>query len=193
MRPMPSLLSVAAALSAALSAQIPERAEWEITFAQVEAAAGLSDLRTAVPKTFEARLMERPWSATGPVPFLRLVRRDGAVTAQLFVFWTPGTIAPVQRPRGADIMCRDGVCVRPIDIKEQRDWATVIASLASQNACPTKNDPGVVMVCADCDHLWIKTAVEGQYREQSCNAPGSETSARSLLQLMQRSARAAGY
>jgi hypothetical protein len=46
---------------------------------------------------------------------------------------------------------------------------------------------------ADCEHLWIKTAVDGQYREQSCNAPGSETSAGSLLQLMQRSARAAGY
>lgn len=188
MRATASLVMVGAALSAALSAQIPERAEWEITFAQVEAAAGLSDLRTAAPKTFEARLMERPWSAMGPVPFLRLVRIDGTVTAQLFVFWAPMRMAPVQRPQGADMMCRDGVCVRPIDIKEQRDWAQVVESLASQNACPIKRG-----VCADCDHLWVKTAVEGQYREQSCNLPGSETSANSLLQLMQRSARAARY
>ena len=192
MRATASLVMMGAALSAALSAQIPERAEWEITFAQVEAAAGLPDLRTAAPKTFEARLMQRPWSAMGPVPFLRLVQIDGAVTAQLFVFWAPTRVAPVQRPQGADIMCRDGVCVRPIDIKEQRDWAKVVESLASQNACPIKNaNPNVVRGCADCDHLWIKTAVEGQYREQSCNLPGSETSASVLLQLMQRSARAA--
>jgi hypothetical protein len=184
---------VAAALTAALSAQIPERAEWEITFAQVEAAARLSDLRTAGPKTFEARLMMRPWSAMAPLPFLRLVGIDGAVTAQLFVFWAPARMAPVQRPQGTDIMCLDGVCVRPVDNKEQRDWAKVAASLASVSACPTKNDSNVVRGCADCEHLWIKTAVEGQYREQSCNYPGSETSANSLLQLMQRSARAAGY
>jgi hypothetical protein len=182
---------VAAALTAALSAQIPERAQWEITFAQVEAAARLSNLRTADPKTFEARLMMRPWSAMGPVPFLRLVRLDGAVSAQLFVFWAPARMPPGQRPQGTDIMCLDGVCVKPIENKEQRDWAKVVAGLASQSACPTLNDG--VRVCADCEHLWIKTAVEGQYREQSCNAPGSETTASSLLQLMQRSARAAGY
>jgi hypothetical protein len=189
-----SLAIVGAALSAALSAQIPERAEWEITFAQVEAAAGLSNLRTTAPKTFEARLMQRPWSAVGPVPFLRLVRVDGAVTAQLFLFWDPARMAPVQRPQGADITCRDRVCVRPIAIKEQRDWAKVVESLASQNACPIKNaSPNVVIGCADCDHLWIKTAVEGRYREQSCNLPDAETPAGSLLQLMQRSARAARH
>jgi hypothetical protein len=187
-----SLAIVGAALSAALSAQIPERAEWEITFAQVEAAAGLSNLRTAAPTTFEARLMQRPWSAVAPVPFLRLVRIDGAVTAQLFVFWDPSRMPPVQRPQGADITCRDRVCVRPIDIKEQRDWAKVVESLASQNACSIKNEnPNVVGGCADCDHLWIKTALGGQYREQSCNLPDAETSAGSLLQLMQISARAA--
>lgn len=193
MRTTASLWIVAAALTAALSAQIPERAQWEITFAQVEAAARLSDLRTADPKTFEARLMRRPWSAMGPVPFLRLVRVDGAVTAQLFVFWEPARMAPGQRPQGADILCLDGVCVRPIDNKEQRDWAQVVASLASLSACPTKNDSNVTRVCADCEHLWIKTAVEGQYREQSCNAPDSETAASSLLLLMQRAARSAGY
>jgi hypothetical protein len=194
MSAMASLAIVGAALSAALSAQIPERAEWEIKFAQVEAAAGLSNLRTAAPKTFEARLMQRPWSAVAPVPFLRLVRIDGAVTAQLFLFWDPARMAPVQRPQGADVTCRDRVCVRPIDIKEQRDWVKVVESLASRNACPIKNEnPNAVMVCADCDHLWIKTAVEGQYREQSCNLPDSETSAGLLLQLMQISARAARH
>ena len=184
---------VTAALTATLSAQIPERAQWEITFAQVEAAAQLSDLRTADPKTFEARLMRRPWGAIGPVPFLRLVRIDGAVIAQAFVFWEPTRMAPSQRPQGADIMCLDGVCARPIEMREQRDWAQVVASLASQSACPTKDTPTAARGCGDCDHLWIKTAVEGQYREQSCNGPDSETAASSLLLLMQRAARAAGY
>jgi hypothetical protein len=78
-------------------------------------------------------------------------------------------------------------------IKEQRDWANVVASLASESACPTKNDANVVMSCADCDHLWIKTAVEGNTASSRVTGPGSETSAGSLLQLMQRSARAAGY
>jgi hypothetical protein len=175
-----------------VSAQIPERAQWEITFAQVEAAAGLSDMRTMSPETVEARLMERPWSAVAPLPFLRLIRLDGTLRAQLFVFWTPKYFAPGREPQGADIVCRDGVCVRPIELKEQRDWGKVVADLAYQNACPTKN-PGVVPVCADCDQIWIKTAADGDYREQSCQQPRSETLAGSLLQLMKRSAQAAGY
>jgi hypothetical protein len=183
---------VASALSAMLSAQIPERAQWEITFAQVEAAAGLADMRTARTETFEARLMERPWSAVGPLPFLRLIRLDGTLRAQLFVFWTPKHIAPGREPQGADIVCRDGVCVRPIELKEQRAWETVVADLADQNACPTKN-AGVVPVCADCDEIWIKTATNGKYREQSCPVPGSDTSAGALLQLMKRAAHEAGY
>jgi hypothetical protein len=194
MRATGSLVMVVAALSAALPAQIPERADWEITFARVEAAARLSDLRTAAVTTFEARLMQRPWSAMGPVPFLRLIRIDGTVTAQMFVFWASNGFAPGRESLGADIMCRDGVCVRPIGITEQRDWAQVVETVASQNACPMKQaNPEVVMVCADCDHLWIKTAVGGRYREQSCNLPASDTPASSLLQLMQRSARAARY
>ena len=68
-----SLVIVVSALSARLSAQIPEQAQWEITFVQVEAAAGLSDMRTARPETFEARLMERPWSAVTPLPFSALI------------------------------------------------------------------------------------------------------------------------
>ena len=76
-------------------------------------------------------------------------------------------------------------CVRPIEMKEQRDWGEVVAKLADQNACPTKN-PG--FVCGDCDQIWIKTAADGKYREQSCQEPGSETLARALLQLMKKSA-----
>src|SRR5262245_25390419 len=89
-----SFVIVASALSATLTTQIPELAQWEITFAQVEAAAGLSDMRTARSETFEARLMQRPWSAVTPLPFLRLVRVDGTPRAQLFVFWTPKYLAP---------------------------------------------------------------------------------------------------
>ena len=185
-------VTLASALSTTLSAQIPERAQWEITFAQIEAAAGLSDLRAASPETVEARLMQRPWSAVAPLPFLRLVRVDGTPRAQLFVFWTPRYFAPGREPQGADIVCRDGVCVRPIDLKEQRDWGEVVASLAYQNACPPKH-PGVVPVCTDCDQIWIKTATDGKYREQSCQVPDSDTAAGALLQLLKRSARAAGY
>jgi len=192
MRAMASFVIVAATPSAPSSAQIPERAQWEITFVQVEAAAGLSEMRTAAPDTFEARLMERPWSAIAPVPFLRLIRIDGALRARLFVFWTLSNFAAGREPQGADIVCRDGVCVRPIDITEQRDWKDVVASLAHQNACPTKNSDSVT-VCGDCEQIWIKTAVDGHYREQSCQLPGPETSAGALLQLMKRSARAAGY
>ena len=183
---------VLAALILVNAQAIPERAKWEITFAQVEAAAGLSDMRTARSETFEARLMERPWSAFKPLPFLRLIRLDGTLHAQLFVFWTPKYFAPGREPHGADIACRDGVCVRPIDLKEQRDWGEVVASLAYQNACPPKH-PGVVPSCADCDQIWIKTATDGKYREQSCQVPESDTAAGALLQLLKRSARAAGY
>jgi hypothetical protein len=187
-----SLVIVVSALRARLSAQIPERAQWEITFAQVEAAAGLSDLRAASPETTEARLMQRPWSAVAPLPFLRLVQVAGTPRAQLFVFWTPKYFAPGREPQGADIVCRDGVCVRPIDLKEQRDWGEVVASLAYQNACPPKHS-GVVPVCTDCDQIWIKTATGGKYQEQSCQVPDSDTAAGALLQLLKRSARAAGY
>lgn len=192
MKPTASFLIAGAALGVTLSAQIPERAEWEITFTQVEAAAGLSNLRTATPETVEARLMQRPWSAVGPLPFLRLARIDGTVRAQLFLFWNPARFPPGREPKGPDIVCRDGVCVRPIGLKEDRDWTDVLARVAHLEACPTKNS-NVVAVCADCDHIWIKTTADGRYREQSCNVPGSDTLAGMLLQLMQRSARAAGY
>lgn len=189
MRAMASFVIVAATLGAPLSAQIPERAQWEITFAQVEAAAGLPEMRAAGSETFEARLMKRPWSAIAPVPFLRLIRIDGAVHARLSVFWTPRHFPAGREPQGDDIVCRDEVCVRPIDITEQRDWKEVVAGLALQDACPIKN-PGA---CGDCEQIWIKTAVDGQYREQSCQLPGPGTAAGALLQLMKRSARAAGY
>ena len=114
MRAMASFVIVAATPSAPSSAQIPERAQWEITFVQVEAAAGLSEMRTAAPDTFEARLMERPWSAIAPVPFLRLIRIDGALRARLFVFWTLSNFAAGREPQGADIVCRDGFALGPL-------------------------------------------------------------------------------
>jgi hypothetical protein len=72
---------LSSALSATLPAQIPERAQWEITFPQVEAAAGLPDMRAAPPESVEARLMARSWWAMRPVPFLRLFQIDGTVRA----------------------------------------------------------------------------------------------------------------
>jgi hypothetical protein len=181
------------ALSATLSAQIPERAQWEITFAQVEASAGLSEMRTAPPEMFEARLMERPWSATDPLPFLRIVRGDGILRAQLFVFFgNHSNFVPDRRPKGPDVLCRDGICVKPINLLDQLDWKDVVASLANQNACPPKN-PDVVTVCGDCEQIWIKTVADGRYREQSCQMPGVDTAAGALLELMKKSARAAGY
>ena len=182
-----SAVILASVLSATLLAQIPERAQWEITFAQVEAAAGLSDLRTSGPETFEARVMQRPWYSDGPLPFLRLVRTGGVLRAQLFMFWKPGNMAAVHRPAGPDVLCRDAICVRPISMTEQRDWEEVIATLAQQSACP-RQQSDVVMVCADCDHLWIKTKADGKYREQSCNVPGPETPAGALLLLMKSAA-----
>lgn len=187
-----SLGIVLSSLSTSVSAQIPEQAQWEITFARVEAAAGLSDLRAARAETFEARLMERPWSAIAPLPFLRLFRTDGMVRAQLFVFWDPGRYPPGRQPEGRDIACRDGVCVRPIDIKEEQDWGEVVATLARQDVCArTKQNP--VRGCADCEQMWVKTAADGRYREQSCDDPDAHATVASLLELMKRSARAAGY
>jgi hypothetical protein len=177
------------ALTATLVPQIPERAQWEIRFAQVEASAGLSDMRTVPPAAFEARIMQRPWSARGPLPFLRLHESGGIVRAQLFVFWAEHRSAPGRQPKGPDIVCREGVCVRPIDMKEQREWREVVANLADQDACPTTNAGH----CGDCNQIWIKTAANGKYREQSCQAPGADTAAGVLLQLLTRSARAAGY
>jgi hypothetical protein len=84
MRATASFVIVASTLAAALTPQIPVRAQWEITFAQVEAAAGLSDMRAAAPETFEARLMKRSWWAGAPClsswsdPLERLVTNRAA-------------------------------------------------------------------------------------------------------------------
>lgn len=188
-------------LCAMSSVQIPERAEWEITFAQVEAAAGLPDLRTAPTTTFEARVMDRAGQAMGPVPFLRIVQTDGTVRAQLFVFWGPN-VSPSHQPQGDDVRCRDGVCVKPIDLVEQRDWANVIARVARQSDCTGTHSPktvrtpdgglsSMVRVCPHCPMIYIKTAVEGKYREQVCDDPLAETEAGGLRALMNVSAQAA--
>ena len=103
----PAVLTLAIVLSMTLEAQIPTRAQWEITFAQVEATVGLPDLSTAGSETNEVRVMERPWSAQAPVPFLRVVRADGAIRAQMFLFWKPAVLSPFHRPTGFDVVCRD--------------------------------------------------------------------------------------
>jgi len=179
---------LALALSAPASGQIPERAQWEITFARVETAAGLSDMRTAPPDGFEARLMERPWSSIGPLPFLRLVRTDDVLRAQLFVFWAHGSDVRDRRPDGPDVVCRDGICVKPIGLEEKPDWSELAAMLAAQNACPRS-----MTACGDCEAIWIKTTADGRHREQYCQDPRDGTAADRLLQLMKRSAKAAGY
>jgi hypothetical protein len=166
---------------------IPEKAQWEITFAQVEAAAGLADMRTAPADTVEARVMDRPWSSMARHPFLRVVRRDGRMRAQLFEFWSPRSTPPARRPTGDDITCTDDVCVRPLELKEQLDWGAVFESLAQQYACGLTTGT-VVAVCGDCDQVWIKTIAQGRYREQSCQMPAAGTAAATLLQFMRRAA-----
>jgi hypothetical protein len=172
-----------AALSSMLSAQIPEQGRWEITFSQVEAAANLPTIRNEPSESLEARVMERPWSASAPLPFMRLVRIDGTVHAQLFVFWATKNVPPGGQPSGSGIVCRDGVCVRPIEIKEKRDWGQVLSSLAYQDACPIRSR-GIVSGCADCEQIWIKTIADANYREQSCQQPSPETLAGAMLEVM---------
>ena len=179
---------VIASASVCLAAQIPTQAKWEITFAQVEASIGLPDLRNASPEVFEARVMQRPWSAVAPLPFLRLTRKDGSVQAQLFMFWRANHFPQGRGPAGPEVSCRDGVCVKPVDITERRDW-NAVARLALENACPTDRD-GPVHVCADCDQVWIKTMAGGRYQEQSCPSPRPDTPAAALLQLLRRTSEA---
>jgi hypothetical protein len=173
-----SILTVAA-LSASPLTQIPERAEWEITFAQVEATAGLPDLRSEKPGTHEARVMDRAWGSAAVRAFLRSLRTGGATRAQLFVFWDRRYIDP-HFPSGSDVVCRDNVCVRPIAMTQQGDWAATLDRLTADDACP----PMGPSFCADCAHVWIKTKANNKYREQSCNAPGPETPAGAARQLM---------
>jgi hypothetical protein len=183
-------LALAAAAIAA-SDQIPEQATWEITFNQVEEAANLSNLRSAGPDSLEARLMQRAWSFAGPLAFLRLARSGGTVRATLFLYWRPpGADFPSRQPTGPDVVCRNGICVLPIPLSDQRNWNDVVDRLAWQNACPPRS-PDIVTQCGDCDQIWIKTIANGKYREQSCQAPTSETIAGDLLELMKASAQSA--
>lgn len=114
--------------------------------------------------------------------------------AQLLVFWGRN-VSPSHQPTGDDVRCRDGVCVKPIDLVEQRDWEKVVSNLASQSACPGKSAPRsvrtpddgvstVVRVCPHCPQLYIKTLVQRTYREQVCDDPGPETEAGALQALM---------
>jgi len=171
---------------------IPEKAQWEISFAQVEAAAGLADLRTASAGTAEARVMDRPWSSMGRHPFLRVVRRDGRMRAQLFEFWSPRLTPSARRPTGPDITCTEDVCVRPLALKEQLDWGAVFEGVTDQYACGLTVG-NVVAACGDCDQVWIKTTAQEKYREQSCQMPPAGTPAATLLDFMRRAARATAY
>lgn len=179
-----SILPLTLALGATLMAQIPKQAQWEITFAQVEDAAGLADLSTAGSDRYEVRVMQRPWSSPGPLPFLRVVGADGAMRAQMFLFWKPALLSPYHRPTDSHVVCRDGICVRPISMTEPRDWGALLEGL--KDACPEI----ALGFCADCDHVWLKTKTENIYREQSCNAPGPATPARAVLQVMMAAAAA---
>ena len=181
------------ALSASGLAQapsvIPTDAKWELTFREVEAAAGLPDLRQPAPNVFEARVMERPWSSGGPLPFLRIVRRDGHDDPQLFVFWSTPRLSrfpPALRP---DTVCRDQICVQPVDLGVERSWGQMLLTLANEDACPSE----ILSICGDCEALWIKSASEGAYREQYCEQEKTRAGVDALLPLMQSAVRAAGY
>jgi hypothetical protein len=130
---------VAFALGDTVAAQIPD-APGETTFAQVEMAAELTDLRTAQSRVIEARLMARAGSSMllpmTPVPFLRIFQADGAVRGQMFVYWAT-RLAPNRQPGTSD-RCREGICVRSIEIAEQLNWEEMLAALVREDeACPT--------------------------------------------------------
>jgi len=168
---------------------IPPKAQWEITFAQVEAALGLADLRTMSAGIVEARVMDRPWSSMAGQPFLRVARRDGRARAQLFEFWSPRLAPPGRGPTGNDITCKEDVCVRPLELTGQLEWDAVLDSVANEYACGLTVGH-VVAACGDCDQVWIKTMAQSRYREQSCQMPAAGTPAATLLDFMRRAARA---
>jgi hypothetical protein len=128
--------------------------------------------------------MQRPWSDLGPLPFLRITRSNGAFRAQMFLYWKPDRMHPRNRPTGSDVVCREGVCVRPIGLEEHLDWGEVAQSLAF-DACRQDPLPPVVV---DAEHAWIKTKADNVYREQSCNVPAPESPAGTLLRLMKAAA-----
>ena len=67
---------------------------------------------------------------------------------------------------------------------EQGDWGEVVENLAL-DACRQGPLPPI---CADCEHVWIKTKANNTYREQSCNMPKPETPAGAVLRLMKTAA-----
>jgi hypothetical protein len=162
---------------------IPETAQWEVAFRQVEEAAGLQDMRT-LPQILEARIMQRAWADPGGLgtPFLRLVRTAGVVQAQRLVF---GTRADLQRLgiRDGDIRCPKDLCVGTVAIAQRLDWESMVTTLATTDPCPPLR-PDIISICGDCLQLWIKTFVNGRYLEQSCQAPLEGTLARQLIELL---------
>ena len=108
--------------------------------------------------------------------------------AQLFLFWNPNHMLP-ERSTGAGVTCRNGVCVKPVELKEQDDWENVVTSLARRNGCSLpKTNTNTVAVCADCGEIWAKTAVDGNYWEQRCQEPGADTTLGRMLAFMRRAA-----
>ena len=98
-----------------MRAQIPERGTWEITFDPVEAAAGLSDMRTARPETFEARLMERAWSPSRRFPF-----SDSFEVTEPYV-------------RNCSYFGLPGICRRRTDLRVQ----TLLVEMGYASGCST--------------------------------------------------------
>lgn len=183
------MTTIVLALTILSSAQsvIPGPSPYEVRFAIVEAVLGLPEIRS-IGGHDEARVMERIWGSPGPGVFLRIVRDDGRLRAQVFQFWVPGQMAPHARPSGDGIDCGNGICVRPIEFKDPMDWSDVLKRLGQSNPCPSSAPPGAVSVCADCEQAWIKSVVSGAYREHSCQSPTSRTLARELLDWMKTAA-----
>jgi hypothetical protein len=184
------LVLVAAAMAAMGQAPrpttIPGTAQWEVTFHDVEEAAGLADVRAFPQDAFEARIIERAWSTVslgGALPFLRIARTAGVVRAQRYLF---GSRAGLQRQGVQDvaIKCIERVCVAETSIEQRLDWESLVTSVATADPCPPLR-PDVVGGCADCLQIWIKTFVDGRYLEQSCQQPAEGTIARQLVELLQ--------
>src|SRR5215472_11865090 len=129
---------------------IPDTAKWEVTFHDVEEAAGLPFLRALPTDAFEARIMQRAWSDPGGygTPFLRIVRTAGAVRAQRYFFGARQDLLRRGIPETA-IKCVERVCVAETSLQQRLDWESLVTSIATADPCPPLR-PDVVSGCADC-------------------------------------------
>ena len=144
-------VGVAMLLAGATPAQMP-------TASQIEAAAAWAAMRPPSPGAFEARVVQA--SANGGAA-LRIVRQGSAVRAERFAY---GTLAGVNQREGvaaATVRCVAGVCIAPLPFTEPLDWGAVVRDLATGACRPGVDGPGDAV-------LWIQTAVDGVYREETC-------------------------